>query len=231
MDLFGDVARETGVAPTTDPASSGGFRYRDALRLLFILVVGSDDAAEPTEECVKVFSAEKRLMAMDFLVRYPDYLADALLDVVETEGDVELLEKVVGIFDADEPSVRLVRMVRWKRGAYENIEDALSLLSYYGLVRSMQLKGEDGKVRRYEYQISSKAVAFLDKCVTDHPRLVWYRERMMLVMRVASNKSGSKLKDWQYEHPTYGQTLHGDLIPSIRGEVEKRLRRISEKLK
>lgn len=231
MDLLDDSACEHGVVHTADSVSSSRARYRDALRLLFILVAGADDAAEPAEESVKVFKAEKRLMAMDFLVRYPDYLADALLDVVEVEGDVDLLEKVEGIFDADEPSVRLVRMVRWKRGAYENIEDALSLLSYYGLVQSMQLKGEDGKVRRYEYLISSKAVAFLDKCVADHPALMWYRERMTLVMRAASGKSGSKLKDWQYEHPTYGQTLHGDLIPSIRGEVEKRLHEISEKLK
>lgn len=231
MDLLDDSAREAGVPHTTALVSSTGSRYRDALRLLFILVAGADDADELAEETVKVFRAEKRLMAMDFLVRYPDYLADALLDVVEAEADVDLLKKVEGIFDADEPSIRLVRMVRWKRGAYENIEDALSLLSYYGLVQSMQLKGEDGKVRRYEYLISSKAVVFLDKCVTDHPALAWYRDRMALVMRVASGKSGSELKDWQYEHPTYGQTLHGDLIPSVRGEVEKRLHEISEKLK
>ncbi|GAB2208879.1 hypothetical protein ROS1_56970 [Roseibium sp. ROS1] len=168
---------------------------------------------------------------MDFLVRYPDYLADALLDVVEAEADEELLEKVEGIFDVDEPSVRLVRMVRWMRGAYENIEDALALLSYYGLVQPMQLKGEDGRVRRFEYLISGKAITFLDKCVTDYPDLAWYRDRMALVMRVASGKSGSELKDWQYEHPTYGQTLHGDLIPSIREEVEKRLHKVSEKLR
>lgn len=231
MDLLDDSVGDAGSVKTTAATTSAGARYRDALRLLFILVAGADDADEPTGETVKVFRAEKRLMAMDFLVRYPDYLADALLDVIEAEADEELLEKVQGIFEADEPSVRLVRMVRWKRGAYENIEDALSLLGYYGLVKSMQLKGEDGKVRRFEYLISSKAVTFLDKCVTDHPALAWYRDRMALMMRVASGKSGSELKDWQYEHPTYGQTLHGDLIPSIQEEVEKRLHTISEKLK
>lgn len=231
MDELGKVARKFDEMHTADSAYNNGARYRDALRLLFILVAGSDDFDEPTEEIVKVFRAEKRLMAMDFLVRYPDYLADALLDAVEAEGDLDLLKKVEAIFDADEPSVRLVRMVRWKRGAYENIEDALSLLSYYGLVRSTQLKGEDGKVRRYEYQISTKAMDFLDQCVADYSDLAWYRERMELVMRVASDKSGSKLKDWQYAHPTYGKTLHGDLIPSIRVEVEKRLRAISENLK
>lgn len=231
MDLLEDVIGEAGAANSSAGGVTAGARYRDALRLLFILVAGAEDADEPTGKTAKIFRAEKRLMAMDFLVRYPDYLADALLDIVETQADMNLLKKVEGIFEADEPSVRLVRMVRWKRGAYENIEDALSLLSYYGLVQPMQLKGGDGKVRRYEYLISSKAVAFLDKCVTDHPTLTWYRDRMALVMRVASGKSGSELKGWQYEHPTYGQTLHGDLIPSIRGDVEKRLHEIVEKLK
>ena len=231
MDSTDDSVGAAVAVKTTVPTTSAGARYRDALRLLFILVAGADETDEAPGDTVKIFRAEKRLMAMDFLVRYPDYLADALLDVVEAEPDEELLEKVRDIFKADEPSVRLVRMVRWKRGAYENIEDALSLLNYYGLVQPMQLKGEDGKVRRYEYLISSKAVTFLDQCVTDHPALAWYRDRMALVMRVASGKSGSELKEWQYEHPTYGQTLHGDLIPGIREQVEKRLHEISEKLK
>ncbi|WP_460077129.1 hypothetical protein [Roseibium sp. ROS1] len=231
MSVLEDDAEKAVLAGAASQPTPAGYRYRDALRLLFILVAGAEEIEKPLGDTVKIFRAEKRLMAMDFLVRYPDYLADALLDVVEAEADEELLEKVEGIFDVDEPSVRLVRMVRWMRGAYENIEDALALLSYYGLVQPMQLKGEDGRVRRFEYLISGKAITFLDKCVTDYPDLAWYRDRMALVMRVASGKSGSELKDWQYEHPTYGQTLHGDLIPSIREEVEKRLHKVSEKLR
>lgn len=145
MESLCDSVGEAGSGKTTAATSSAETRYRDALRLLFILVAGADEADEPASDTVKIFRAEKRLMAMDFLVRYPDYLADALLDLVEAEADEELLKKAQGIFKDDEPSVRLVRMVRWKRGAYENIEDALSLLSYYGLVQSMQLKGVASK--------------------------------------------------------------------------------------
>jgi hypothetical protein len=46
---------------------------------------------------------------------------------------------------------------------------------------------------------------------------------MKLVMRVAGDKSGSALKEWQYEHPAYSNTMHGDLIPSIRDQVKERL--------
>jgi hypothetical protein len=206
------------------PPSAGlGSRYRDALRLLFILVTGSDGADEPTAKVAKIFRAEKRLMAMEFLVRYPDYLADALLDLFEETSDPELLASVRQIFEADEPSIRLVKMVRWKHGAYQNVEDALAVLSYYGLVQPMQLKGEDGKVRRYEYLIAPRAISFLEECVANHPTLDWYRDRMKLVMRVAGDKSGSALKEWQYEHPAYSNTMHGDLIPSIRDQVKERL--------
>ncbi|WP_198136988.1 hypothetical protein [Nitrobacter hamburgensis] len=201
-------------------------RHRDALRLLFILVAGGEDADKPTEDVVKVFRAEKRLMAMDFLVRYPDYLGDALLDLYEETGDPELLEAVQRIFLDDEPSVRLVRMVRWRHGAYQNVEDALAMLSYYGLARPMKLAGDDGKIRRYEYLISPKAISFLEKCVQDHPELAWYRDRLALVMRVASGKSGSALKEWQYEHPEYGNTIPGDVIPTVREQVEQRLAKI-----
>jgi hypothetical protein len=205
-----------------------GSRYRDALRLLFILAQGSEPTEEPTDGAARIFRAEKRLMAMDFLVRYPDYLADALLDLYEQTGEQILLEEVRQIFLKEEPSVRLVRMVRWRHGAYQNIDDALSTLSYYGLVRPIKLSDGDGKVRRYEYLISAKALAFLENIVREHPELAWYRDRLALVMRVAHGKSGSALKEWQYEHPEYGNTLHGNIIASIGSQVEKRLAKIDE---
>ncbi|MCV3242079.1 hypothetical protein ABID19_005755 [Mesorhizobium robiniae] len=214
------------TSPRSRASREPSYRHRDALRLLFILVAGGEDVAKPTEEAVKVFRAEKRLMAMDFLVRYPDYLGDALLDLYEETREPELLEAVQRIFLDDEPSVRMVRMVRWRHGAYQNVEDALAMLSYYGLTRPMQLAGDDGKIRRYEYLISSKAISFLDRCIKDHPELEWYRDRLALIMRVATGKSGSALKEWQYEHPEYGNTIQGDVIPTIREQVEQRLVKI-----
>jgi len=229
MELGGeDRAGGGSSAVTPNGQREPGSRYRDALRLLFILTQGSDPTEDPTGDAVRIFRAEKRLMAMDFLVRYPDYLADALLDLYDQTSEQELLEAVRQIFLKEEPSVRLVRMVRWRHGAYQNVDDALSMLSYYGLVRPMQLSDGGGKVRRYEYLISAKALAFLEDTVREHPELAWYRDRLALVMRVAHGKSGTALKEWQYEHPEYGNTMHGDIIASISSQVEKRLARIDE---
>lgn len=229
MELGGENRAGGGdTAVTSIGQREPGSRYRDALRLLFILARGSEPTEDPKEGAVGIFKAEKRLMAMDFLVRYPDYLADALLDLYDQTSEQELLEAVRQIFLNDEPSVRLVRMIRWRHGAYQNVDDALSMLSYYGLVRPMQLSDGDGKVRRYEYLISGKAFAFLENTVREHPELAWYRDRLALVMRVAHGKSGSALKEWQYEHPEYGNTMHGDIIASISSQVQRRLARIDE---
>jgi hypothetical protein len=227
VDLLveGESAEGKRAQPSTT-SREPSTRNRDALRLLFILVAGGEYADEPTEKVAKVFRAEKRLMALDFLVRYPDYLADALLDLYEGTGEPELLKAVQRIFLEDEPSVRLVRMVRWRHGAYQNVEDSLAMLSYYGLVKPMQLADEHGKIRRYEYLISHKAISFLETCVQDHPELAWYRDRLVLVMRVAGGKSGTALKEWQYEHPVYGNTIQGDVIPTIQQQVEQRLAKI-----
>jgi hypothetical protein len=58
---------------------------------------------------VKVFSAVKRLMAIEFVARYPDCSADALLDDHLETGEPKRLQAVQRIF-LDDEYVRLVRM-------------------------------------------------------------------------------------------------------------------------
>lgn len=70
-------------------SSSGdltGYALRDALRLLFILVRGSQPHPSPTAEWDRIFLGEKRALAIDFWIRYPDYLADQLLNLYQAGG-------------------------------------------------------------------------------------------------------------------------------------------------
>lgn len=219
---------------TTSPSTSAvahsrpalpkhGTRHRDALRLLFILAAGSHILEHPTEDgATHLFQSEKRLMAIDFLVRYPDYLADALLDLYETEHDASLLDIVGRIFANEEPSVRAISMVRWHFGAYQKIETALSTLYAFGLVRSMKLV-KDGENKRYDYHLYPKVFSFLLTAMAEVPDLEWYRDRVQLAMKVATAKSGSELKSRQYEHEEYSNTPQGGVIPSIAGKVKTRL--------
>jgi len=60
--------------------------FRDALRLLFLLVEGSEAISQPHPAgAARIFRSEARLHALDFWVRYPGYLAAELLDRFELD--------------------------------------------------------------------------------------------------------------------------------------------------
>jgi hypothetical protein len=149
---------EPGPKPKRGSTAEIGYHFRDALRLLFILVAGSEsvDPSDQKPDAPRVFVGEKRAMAIDFLVRYPDYLANDLLDLYEANHDPALLNAVRMIFEDHEPDVRLVAMVRWRWGAFQNIETALAILDSRKLVRSVKRKLEGNRVR-YEFFIESSA--------------------------------------------------------------------------
>ena len=193
-----------------------GFHHRDAVRLLFILALGSEVAGRDE----RIFRGEKRAMAIDFLVRYPDYLADELLTRYETEGDLGALDAAAAIFAADEPDLRTVSMVRWRRGAFQNIEMPLSILTAHGLVRPLQ---QTAGRRRHDFMVLPEAFAFIERVEREQPTLRWYRSRVELVMSLAGFRSGSSLKEEQYLHPEYRDARHGTEIPSIKERVLARL--------
>ncbi|WP_245510123.1 hypothetical protein [Rhizobium leguminosarum] len=206
-----------------------GYTYRDALRLLFILVRGSQQIdAIVEQEWDSVFVGEKRALAIDFWVRYPDYLADELLDRFERDCDLDALDAARTIFENEEPDVRQVKMIRWRRGAYDDLQTSLSVLTYRGLVRSMD-RGLQNGMLQHEYLSGPAARSFLDEVLRDHPALRWYEKQTRLALSVAGTKSGSALKDIHYRDPEYGSTPYGSIIPSIRDRVRARLRKLEEK--
>ena len=201
-----------------------GFKYRDALRLLFILAIGAEslEGRDAQTGAEMVFEGEKRLMAIDFWVRYPDHLAEKLLDLYEASGDGRLIAEVESIFQREEPDLRMVKMLRWRRGAYDRIDDALAVLASRDLIfpRRNSLSNGGGS---YEYLIAPEAGTFLERCIQDQPTFSWYRDRTNLVVEVAGLRSGTKLKESQYEVPEYRLALQGAYIPSIADRVRQRL--------
>lgn len=203
-----------------------GRAFRDALRLLFILVRGSESLAEAerTQDRDRVFVGEKRALAIDFWLRYPDYLADELLDIHSATGDAGILEAVRRIFREDEPSTRTVWMIRWRRGAYDDLDTSLGILASRRLVTPMRRMLPSGP--RFEYLLGPAAQAFLEEAVRAQPILEWYARQTDLALKVARARSGSALKESHYEHPEYAATPFGAAIPSIRDSVLERLRTI-----
>lgn len=75
-----------------------------------------------------MIKAEKRLQALDFWVRCPDYLAAELLAMHLQSPDQGYLAEAICVMEGDEPDVRRLGMVRFLFGAWEQIDDSMSLL-------------------------------------------------------------------------------------------------------
>ncbi len=198
--------------------------HRDAIRLLFILVEGSSSllSSHPSGATL-IFQGETRLLAFEFWVRNPDYLAAELLDRFEQTGEKELLAEIDSIFAEDEPDIRRIPMIRYLRGAYEKLDDALSILRSRDLVR-IERKGKGVKIYETDFIIMPKAQEVAKKIVADFPDLSWYSRRARLIAAIAGTDGGKALKARQYERVQYAETRLGGIIPSIADETRERLK-------
>jgi hypothetical protein len=202
---------------------------RDALRLLYILVEGSTPLPEPDESgAVALFRGESRLFAFDFWVRNPDYLADELLDLFEEDGDVSHLETAKSIFAAEEPEVRRYPMLRYRFGAYERLDNALSILRSRNLIL-IPVKRAGEKIRETDFLVMPEAITLAEHIVEEFPDLAWYRTRTKIVSNLAGGRGGAALKKQQHEQIEYHAATLGSTIPSIAGRVRERLNRLNQR--
>lgn len=126
--------------------------HRDALRILFIIYAGGTTfSSQDLPDAVSIFKGETRLLAFDFWMRNPDYLAAELLDMYENTGDNAYLQEAAIIVDQEEPDLRRVPMIRYFFGAYDRLDDALSLLRSRDLVRIIGLKNKT-KVKELNFR-------------------------------------------------------------------------------
>lgn len=197
-----------------------------ALRLLFLLGAAGvpvRDGAHVPPNAVKVVRSEKRLQAMDFWMRNPDYLAAEILVLVESgdfpSSDVTIAEELVA---GDEPDLRRYPMVRYLFGAFEPVDDAFSLLVTPGLATRRRTGKPDGRKSSFFYLLQAGADATV-KIISDDPDLGWYQDRAELVARVAGTDAGNKLKLRQYAHLDYAATQVGTRFSPITDVVRQRL--------
>ena len=196
--------------------------FIEAIRLLFVLTVGSETTRIKTRGEAAVFSGETRLNAWDFWMRYPDYLADELIERYDVTGEDDMLAKAEKIFVDNEPDQRRLVMIRYRFGAYEKHDDALAVLVSRGLSGIGGRKDVD-RIRETDFLIFKEAFDLCSQIVKDEPVLIWYRDRAELVHLIADHRSGYALKKRQYERIEYATTLLGGEIPSIEADVKMRL--------
>lgn len=199
-------------------------RYRDALRILFILVAGARNLKESDGQTVSgVFHGEARLHAFEFWMRNPDYLADELLGKFTESGDERYLREAETIFENDEPEVRRFPMIRYRFGAFERIDDTLAILVCRGLVR-ISRKALNGKVQETDFLILRPAFETAREVTASYQELAWYPSRARLIAELAGDRGGTALKQRQYEQVAYAETQLGGVIPTIAPQVRQRIR-------
>lgn len=202
--------------------------HRDAIRILFILNAGGMPWVDPNDPTVaKIFKGEARLHAFDFWMRNPDYLASELLDGYEATGNADYRQAAEVIFESDEPDLRRIPMIRYLFGAYERLDDALSLLRSRDLVRITGIKGKV-KVHETDFILTVRGVGVCSNAVAQEPILEWYAQRAALVAEIAGTRGGGALKDKQYDQATYAQTQLGGIIPPIGTDVQRRLNQLKQ---
>jgi hypothetical protein len=193
-----------------------------AARLLFILTKGSERLEIPgTSGEIAVFNGATRLHAMAFWVRYPDYLAEELLDIVESEGDRLLLTQVAAILQSKEPHLGLDAMIRFHYGAWEKVDEELAVLGTHDLIRlAKRIKGE--RTQDVSFLVKPRAFEVAERIEREFPLLGWYASRMELVLRVVNTLGESGLKKRQYLQQEYAETQLGQVIPAITQRVQAR---------
>ena len=171
----------------------------------------------------------KRLQAADFWMRNPDYLAEVLLDEEQNGLRIDGFAQAKKIFDDREPELRRLPMLKWRFGAYEDLDDVLGPLIMHGLVFHKATVRVDRTVSEHRYWLMPAGAAFCGDLVDSGAGNVQLVRRAgAAIASVARDTPGSTLKDQQYERIEYASTRPQALIPPITEEVRSRLQNLTE---
>ncbi|PLR99044.1 hypothetical protein [Bacillus sp. T33-2] len=199
--------------------------YRDKLRILLILYFFSENISEYSEfhpEYVKVFKSEVKIQKIDFLIRYPDYLANELLNLIEEKevGKEKIKQHVKDIFSSEEPELRREDMLRYFFGAYEELDYIISFLVSFGFIKFESRRNISGRIFDKLYYLSQYGVDKIEKeILIDLEKANWYQQRMLLIKEYFGDLSGTELKIRQYEYEQYRTTPINQYIQGIQKEV------------
>ncbi|HEE9033897.1 TPA: hypothetical protein R2I11_004208 [Bacillus cereus] len=209
--------------------------YRDRLRILLILYFFSKEASveEKNLGYARIFKSEVRIQKIDFLIRYPDYLAFELLILLDNISDMSSKEQikrtVKKIFITQEPEIRRNDMQRYFFGAYEDIDDIIAFLVCHGFVIYQSKKSIDGRVFDKIYYLTELAVQKIEQEILNHlDKATWYKDRCELINLYFGNLSGTDLKIRQYQHEEYKNTPINQYIKGIQDDVRAMFKEIFE---
>lgn len=177
----------------------------------------------PRRPVERHFSPEYYLQKLDFLVRYPAYLAFELIELhrlrIPGAEDGALVQRTVqGILRArvQEPDTLAFR--KFWRGAYEAIDHVegwwyAKELVYVGFQPRGQADSPGRPQKHYFLTAQGAATAEALPTAVAHAR--WYAERIRLIHRFFGTLRPSEVKSLQYAHESYRAAQIGEFIPDL----------------
>ncbi len=154
------------------------------------------EPVESHEEHASVFKTEIKIQALDFLLRYPDFLSLELLDLLESNNvkDTEVKQIIQSIFSSNEPTLRVDEMEKFFHGAYESIDATIAFLSSIGFIKYESKKRRDGKKYEKSYYLTHYGSDKINSQLSKIESVKWYIDRCLLIQKYFGHFSGSDLK-------------------------------------
>ncbi|MFB6466458.1 hypothetical protein ACE38V_06480 [Cytobacillus sp. Hz8] len=204
--------------------------YRDRLRILLIIYFFSQNINEEEKEksyYQKEFKSEVRIQKIDFLIRYPDYLAYELLDLLQypkfEDYKEDIKANVKAIFGNKEPDIRREDMLRFFYGAYEDIDHIIAFLVSIGFIEYSSKRNLAGRVFEKVYYLTEYGVSKIEReILIGLEKAKWYESRCNLIKKYFGDLSGTELKVRQYEHEEYRATPLNQYIKGIQEDVRSK---------
>lgn len=197
-------------------------KYRDRLRIIIILYVFCERSVEADSDYFGVFRSEIRIQALDFLLRYPDFLSIELMDLMDNDSSIlkdEISEVIDEIYLNNEPQLRVEEMEKFFHGAYESIDEVIAFHVSIGFLKHESRKRADGKTYDKNYYVTPYCAERIENHLKTIPAVQWYFERCELIKKYFGKFTGSQLKIRQYNYAEYSSISYKSHIQNVNAKV------------
>lgn len=198
-------------------------KFRDRLRIVIILYTFCDRLKNDSIGYYGVFHSEIKIQALDFLLRYPDFLSMELMDLMDNDPTIDRNEIeciISNIYQTKEPNIRVEEMEKFFHGAYESIDDVIAFHVSVGFLKHESKKRTDGKTYDKNYYITQECAIKIETHLKDIFVVGWYFDRCELIKKYFSKFSGTELKTRQYRYAEYSNISYKSHIQNINDKVK-----------
>lgn len=197
-------------------------KYRDRLRIIIILYVFCERSVDADSDYFGVFRSEIKIQALDFLLRYPDFLSIELMDLMDNDSSIsqdEISEVINEIYLNNEPQLRVEEMEKFFHGAYESIDEVIAFHVSIGFLKHESRKRADGKTYDKTYYVTPYCAERIENHLKTIPAVHWYFKRCELIKKYFGKFTGSQLKIRQYNYAEYSSISYKSHIQNVNAKV------------